>query len=93
MPYLAGIQLDVADAVRRDNDMRKYLVTLVFGGLAAVTKTLSASTTGVSADASPAVAIEHAQAPVSVPGLRDEAAMILVGSALIGLAAAVRRAA
>jgi len=28
-----------------------------------------------------------------VPGLRDEAAMVLVGTALIGLAAAVRRAA
>jgi hypothetical protein len=28
-----------------------------------------------------------------VPGLHDQAAMILVGTALIGLAAAVRRAA
>lgn len=38
-------------------------------------------------------------APVAVqrvavaPGLRDEAAMVLIGTALIGLAAAVRRAA
>ncbi|MEO8075006.1 MAG: hypothetical protein ABI818_01675 [Acidobacteriota bacterium] len=41
-----------------------------------------------------------ASAPVAVqrvslpwPGLRDEASMVLVGTALIGLAAAVRRAA
>ncbi len=43
---------------------------------------------------------ERATAPVAVQGvglpstgIRDEAAMILVGTALIGLAAAVRRAA
>jgi hypothetical protein len=30
---------------------------------------------------------------VSLPALRDEAAMVLVGTALIGLAAAVRRSA
>ena len=33
------------------------------------------------------------QMEVSLPGLRDEAAMVLVGTALIGLGAAVRRAA
>jgi hypothetical protein len=31
--------------------------------------------------------------PLADPGLREEAAMVLVGTALIGLAAAVRRAA
>jgi hypothetical protein len=43
---------------------------------------------------------EHAAAPVAVQrvavpagGIRDEAAMVLVGTALIGLGAAVRRAA
>ena len=56
---------------------------------------------GVPAPAEP-VAGDEAQAPgptvavqaVSVPsiGIRDEAAMVLLGSALIGLAAAVRRA-
>jgi hypothetical protein len=39
----------------------------------------------------PAVAVQ--QVPVPGPGIRDEAAMILVGAALIGLASAVRRAA
>jgi hypothetical protein len=33
------------------------------------------------------------QVRAAVTGLRDEAAMVLVGTALIGLAAAVRRAA
>ena len=53
------------------------------------------------ASAGPALeeARESAAAPVAVQvatpfaGLRDEAAMVLVGTALIGLAAAVRRAA
>jgi len=39
----------------------------------------------------PAVAVQQVRVPL--PGLRDEAAMVLVGTALIGLAAAVRRAA
>jgi hypothetical protein len=73
--------------------MRKYLVTLIFGGLALIAAPLSASTKDVSTDASPAAVVEPAAVHVSVPGLRDEAAMILVGTALIGLAAVVRRAA
>ena len=43
-----------------------------------------------SASAAP-VAVQRVGVPAS--GLRDEAAMVLVGTALIGLAAAVRRAA
>ena len=37
------------------------------------------------------VAVQHVPMPAS--GIRDEAAMVLVGTALIGLGAAVRRAA
>jgi hypothetical protein len=37
------------------------------------------------------IAVQRVSLPVT--GLRDEAAMVLVGTALIGLAAAVRRAA
>ena len=55
---------------------------------------------GASATATPAVGDEpSAAAPVAVQrvalpftGIRDEAAMVLVGAALIGLGAAVRRA-
>jgi hypothetical protein len=39
----------------------------------------------------PTLAVEHVRLPGG--GLRDEAAMVLVGTALIGLGAAVRRAA
>lgn len=43
------------------------------------------------AAASAPVAVQRVSVPAT--GLRDEAAMVLVGTALIGLAAAVRRAA
>lgn len=39
------------------------------------------------------VAVQQVSMPRPFTGLRDEAAMVLVGTALIGLAAAVRRAA
>jgi hypothetical protein len=42
---------------------------------------------------SSASAVAAEQVRQSVPGLRDEAAMVLIGTALIGLAAAVKRAA
>jgi hypothetical protein len=42
-------------------------------------------------DGAPTVAVQRVNVPTA--GLRDEAAMVLVGTALIGLAAAVRRAA
>ena len=75
--------------------MRKYLASLAFAlTLPAAAPMLAA--TDASADdsnASAAVAVEQVQVRVPVPGLRDEAAMVLVGTALIGLAAAVRRSA
>lgn len=42
-------------------------------------------------DSPPAVAVQAVAVPTT--GIRDEAAMVLVGSVLIGVAAAVRRAA
>ena len=73
--------------------MRKYLASLAFAlTLPAAAPMLAA--TGASTDesnASAAVAVEQVRVPG--PGLRDEAAMVLVGTALIGLAAAVRRSA
>lgn len=77
---------------RCQNMRRQWVSVAIFGTLAA------ASVVG-----SPAAGEESA-ARVSAPtaiqrtslpswGIRDEAAMVLVGSALIGLAAAVRRAA
>lgn len=72
--------------------MRKYLASLAFiSCVSAASPCVAASLAPEETSASPAVAVQ--QARVAVPGLRDEAAMVLVGTALIGLAAAVRRAA
>ena len=74
--------------------MRSKFGSLVFAGFVGLFAAPMAS-------ASPAVEdTRTVAAPVPAPrvnlpatGLRDEAAMVLVGTALIGLAAAVRRAA
>jgi hypothetical protein len=75
--------------------MRRQFVSLTFAGLVALAATpivAVASPEGPDeAVAASTVAVQRVAVPA--PGLRDEAAMILVGTALIGLAAAVRRAA
>jgi hypothetical protein len=79
--------------------MRRYVGSLVFAGCAALGASAAAgpATTSdaavVNAPAAPAVAVQQVQVKTLLPGLREEAAMVLVGTALIGLAAAVRRAA
>lgn len=73
--------------------MRRYLASLAFVASIAAAAPLAAApadTETPSADAS-AVAVQQVRVPAH--GLRDEAAMVLVGTALIALAAAVRRAA
>jgi LPXTG-motif cell wall-anchored protein len=78
--------------------MRREWVLLMFAGLVVVAAAAaSAAAAGRSAvdearesTAAP-VAVQHVGIPAT--GMRDEAAMVLVGTALIGLAAAVRRAA
>jgi hypothetical protein len=71
----------------------KYLGSLAFGAYVLCSSSMDAAPSAPRPDDAPAaVAVQQARvAPVS--GLRDEVAMVLVGSALIGLAAAVRRAA
>jgi hypothetical protein len=73
--------------------MRRQLVA--FGILGMVLGTPIVGAPAISDDpvpeASAPVAIQRATVPV--PRLRDEVAMVLAGTALIGLAAAVRRAA
>jgi hypothetical protein len=74
--------------------MRKYLASLAFVGFSWAASPLfgsSSATAAPNADAATPVAVQQVRAPV--PTVRDEIAMVLVGSALIGLAAAVRRAA
>ena len=73
--------------------MRKYLASIAFVGCALAASPLVANPSIAEAEgAAPAVAVQHVRVP-PLGGLRDEAAMVLVGTALIGLAAAVRRAA
>lgn len=73
--------------------MRKYLTSLAFAGCVLMASPVAATTAPETptVKASPAVAVQQVRVPMT--GLRDEAAMVLVGTALIGLAAAVRRAA
>jgi hypothetical protein len=75
--------------------MRKYLASLVFAASALAASQLFAAPSvsdTATVEASTTVAVQQVRVPSS-SGLRDEAAMVLVGTALIGLGAAVRRAA
>ena len=73
--------------------MRKVFGALMFTVLVGVAAPAAAATSvdePRQAAAAP-VAVQRVSLPAT--GIRDEAAMVLVGTALIGLAAAVRRAA
>ena len=73
--------------------MRKYFGSIVLvAGVAATAPLAAASAESDENTTAPTVAVQQVRVP-AVGGLRDEAAMVLVGTALIGLAAAVRRAA
>jgi hypothetical protein len=88
---------DAAERVKRTEvtSMRRQVVSWVFvaglAGVAPLSASASPSVDEVKEATVRPVAVQRAAVPVN--GLRDEAAMVLVGSALIGLAAAVRRAA
>ena len=72
--------------------MGKYLGSLSFATCVLTASTLSAAASPKDeASAEATVAVQRVHVPAT--GLRDEAAMLLVGTALIGLGAAVRRSA
>jgi hypothetical protein len=77
--------------------MRRQIVALMFAGFMGLwASPLAASgdstaTDGRETASTTAVAVQRVAIPAS--GLRDEAAMVLIGTALIGLAAVVKRAA
>ncbi len=76
--------------------MRRQIVSLAFAGLMGLwaLPLAAAATTpeeGRETPANSAVAVQRVSIPAT--GLRDEAAMVLIGTALIAIAAAVRRAA
>jgi hypothetical protein len=70
---------------------RIFLASLVIAGGATMAGATPVSDDRTATDrVVPAVAVQQVQVPLL--GLREEAAMVLVGLALIGLAAAVRSA-
>ena len=72
--------------------MRRQLLSLTLAGLAMTMPGASASASDEpSVSAPPTVAVQRVS--LSLPAVRDEATMVLVGTALICLGAAVRRAA
>ena len=74
--------------------MRRQLVSLTIAGMAVLGAGLNASPVSddtTPANAAPTVAVQRVS--LTLPAVRDEAMMVLVGSALIGVAAAVRRVA
>lgn len=74
--------------------MRRRYVSRVLAGLAIFAASVGAApAVGDEAPASAAPTVAVQRVVLSFPAIRDEAAMVLVGTALIGLAAAVRRAA
>ena len=74
--------------------MRRKMVSLVFAGLVAGTVPVIVSpAVGEGPALSPAATVVVSRPSVPAPWLRDEATMVLVGTVLIGLAAAMRRAA
>jgi hypothetical protein len=71
--------------------MRRHLASLAL--VASVTALAAAEAPETGRPAAKASALAAQPIRVPVHGLRDEGAMVLVGTALISLAAAVRRAA
>jgi hypothetical protein len=91
LPLFLGISIEVGCDVKNDA-MGKYLGASVIAACVALAGSASAAPAVEEAPTAAAtVAVQQARAQAT--GLRDEAAMVLVGTALIGLAAAVRRAA
>jgi hypothetical protein len=76
---------------KRREFVRRCLGLVLCAGCAALLSASLAAAPDKREPESTAVAVQRVSVPYS--GLRDEAVMVLVGTALIGIAAAVRRAA
>jgi hypothetical protein len=72
--------------------MRRRFLSLVILGLVAATPSIG-STESEATQPTVTATLAVPSVPLPTPWLRDEAAMMLVGSVLIGLAAAIRRTA
>jgi hypothetical protein len=87
-----GTALEVQLRVR-SNVMRWYAASLPLVAGLAVVVPVAATPTEAKNPSTDATAVAVQEVRVPDHGLRDEAAMVVVGTALIGIAAAVRRAA
>jgi hypothetical protein len=91
LPFFLAYRLK-SDCAVKDDAMGKYLGALVIAACVSLAGAASAAPAVEEVPAAAAtVAVQQVRAQAT--GLRDEAAMVLVGTALIGLAAALRRAA
>jgi hypothetical protein len=73
--------------------MRKHLAALALASSMATASLAAAPAPAERSEPSATTPVAVQQVRIPVPPIRDEIAMVLVGTALIGLAAAVRRAA
>jgi hypothetical protein len=74
--------------------MRRHLVILTLAGLAVLSgSTLAAPAVSEEKSTGAPATVAVQRVSFQIPAMRDEAAMVLVGTMLIGVAAAVRRAA
>lgn len=83
-------QADVAEREKGSGGLRRQLVALTFAGLAFLPPAIAAAPAFGDDAASTTVAVQRMA--MKYAPMRDEAAMVLIGTGLIALAAAVRRA-
>jgi hypothetical protein len=72
--------------------MRRYLLTTSIAAFIVVVAPATGATPDSKEDTLESVAVAVQRVTADPPYVRDELAMLLIGTALIGLAAAVRRA-
>lgn len=72
---------------------RVFALWILAGVVTLLGASVAAASPSVGVEAEGAVAVVQPRVTFNNTGLRDEAAMVLVGTILIGLAGAVRRAA
>ena len=73
--------------------MQRYLLTIAIAAFMLIVSPAAGGSQPDKEDATEVVPVAVQNVAIPWPGVRDEAAMVLIGTALIGLAALVRRAA
>ena len=84
--------MDAAGRSKDSSGIRRQLVALTFAGLAFLPPAIAAAPAVGDEAAKAGTTVAVQRLAISYPSMRDEAAMVLIGTGLIALAAAVRRA-